>query len=120
MVMDVAPDLESFAQAYTIPLDNERDRRVLSWLRSTVGDDAIRDAIGRLAGRRKPFVSNLCRVLGVEVPIEVVEPSATGQGVRDAAHPAALPPHRSHARGGSPARGTPWHPCRRWWWLVVI
>lgn len=75
MVMDVAPDLESFAQAYTIPLDNDRDRRVLSWLRSTVGDDAIRDAIGRLAGRRKPFVSNLCRVLGVEVPPAVVEPS---------------------------------------------
>ena len=68
-------ELETFAQAYTIPLDNERDRRVLSWLRLTVGDDAIRDAIGRLAGRRKPFVSNLCRVLGVEVPPAVVEPS---------------------------------------------
>ena len=75
MVMDVAPDLESFAQAYTIPLDNERDHRVLAWLRSTVGDEAIRDAIGRLAGRRRPFVSNLCRVLGVEVPPEVIEPS---------------------------------------------
>lgn len=75
MAMDVASDLESFAQAYTIPLDNERDRRTLAWLRSTVGDDAIRDAIGRLAGRRRPFVSNLCRVLGVEVPPEVIEPS---------------------------------------------
>jgi len=74
--MAVDPDdLESFAKDYTIPLDNERDRRTLAWLRSTVGDDAIRDAIGRLAGRRRPFVSNLCRVLGVEVPIEVVEPS---------------------------------------------
>lgn len=75
MIMAVDPDLESFAKAYTIPLDNERDHRVLAWLRSTVGDEAIRDAIGRLAGRRRPFVSNLCRVLGVEVPPEVIEPS---------------------------------------------
>lgn len=74
--MAVDPDdLESFAKDYTIPLDNERDRRTLAWLRSTVGDEAIRDAIGRLAGRRRPFVSNLCRVLGVEVPPAVVEPS---------------------------------------------
>jgi hypothetical protein len=68
-------ELETFAKAYAIPLDNDRDRRVLAWLRSTVGDEAIRDAIGRIAGRRKPFVSNLCRVLGVDVPPAVVEPS---------------------------------------------
>ena len=73
--MTVDPDLESFAAACGIPLDNDRDRRTLAWLRSTVGDEAIRDAIGRLAGRRRPFVSNLCRVLGVEVPPAVVEPS---------------------------------------------
>lgn len=85
--MTVDPDLESFAAACGIPLDNDRDRRTLAWLRSTVGDEAIRDAIGRLAGRRRPFASSLCRVLGVEVPIEVVEPSK-----------AVLPPEEARQR----------------------
>lgn len=85
--MAVDPDLESFAKAYTIPLDNDRDRRTLAWLRSTVGDEAIRDAVSRLPGRRRPFVSNLTKVLGVDVPIEVVDPSK-----------AVLPPEEAKQR----------------------
>lgn len=47
---------------------NERDKRALTWLRAQVGDDAIRDAVGRLAGARKPYVSNLAKILGLTIP----------------------------------------------------
>lgn len=40
-------------------LENERDRRTLKWLIDTVGQDAVRDAIERIPGRRKPYVSNV-------------------------------------------------------------
>ena len=49
-------------------LANERDKRALAWLRGQVGDDAIREAVGRLAGARKPYVSNLAKILGLTVP----------------------------------------------------
>jgi hypothetical protein len=47
---------------------NERDRQALDWLRARVGADAIQGAIERLAGQRRPYVSNLAKVLGVTLP----------------------------------------------------
>lgn len=47
---------------------NERDKRALAWLREQAGDAAICDALGRLAGARKPYVSNIAKILGLTIP----------------------------------------------------
>lgn len=49
-------------------LVNDRDRRVLAWLRETHGDSIIFDAITRLAGARKPYLSNVLKILNIEAP----------------------------------------------------
>jgi len=51
-----------------ILLLNDRDRRTLAWLRSQVSDEAIAAAVERLVGARRPFVSNVAKVLGLIVP----------------------------------------------------
>ena len=47
---------------------NGRAERQLVWLRRTVGDDAIRDAVARLPGAQRPWPFNVARVLGVRIP----------------------------------------------------
>lgn len=49
-------------------LANDRDRRTLEWLVAQVGEAAILDAVAQLAGARKPYLSNVAKVLGVELP----------------------------------------------------
>jgi hypothetical protein len=49
-------------------LNNDRDRRTFTWLRQKAGDDAVAQAIAGLSGARKPYVSNLCKVLGLAPP----------------------------------------------------
>ena len=51
-----------------IIVENERDRRTLQWLIDTVGENAILDAIQRIPGNRRPYVSNVAKVLGVTPP----------------------------------------------------
>ena len=57
-----------------VRVQNEYDRLVLAWLRSHVGDRALRQAALKLAGpeggdsRRKPYLSTVCRLLGVQPP----------------------------------------------------
>lgn len=51
---------------------NEKDRQTLEWLRRHVGDAALAAAVERCAGSGKPYLSAVCRRLGVRVP----EPSA--------------------------------------------
>lgn len=53
-------------------LNNDRDRRTLTWLRHQAGDDAITRAISGLPGDRKPYVSNLCKILGLTPPANLV------------------------------------------------
>jgi len=52
-------------------VDNAQDARTLAWLRVSVGDDAIRGAVSALAGSRKPYLSNLAKLLGVDLPSEL-------------------------------------------------
>ncbi len=53
-----------------VRVQNERDRRVLVWLRGQVGDDAIATAARTCAqGGSKPYLSAVCRQLGVKAPI---------------------------------------------------
>ena len=49
-------------------ISNDKDRRTLAWLLSTVGEDAIATAVSSLAGKRTPYLSNVCKTLGVVPP----------------------------------------------------
>lgn len=61
--------------ALGVIIANDRDRRTLAWLRDQVGDEAIRGAVDQLAGNRRPYLSNVAKVLGVALPrdLEVVD-----------------------------------------------
>ncbi|MBT2793525.1 hypothetical protein [Paraburkholderia strydomiana] len=53
---------------HLVRVHNERDRRTLAWLRGYVGDAAIEAAAQRYAGPAKPYLSTVCRLLGVTAP----------------------------------------------------
>lgn len=50
---------------------NDRDRRTLAWLRGQVGDAAILDAVSRLSGNRKQYLSNISKLLHVDLPTQL-------------------------------------------------
>ena len=52
---------------HLVRVQNERDRRTLAWLREKVGDAAIVAAAQRY-GPSKPYLSVVCRPLGVTAP----------------------------------------------------
>ena len=61
---------------------NEKDRRTLEWLRKHVGDATIAAAVKRCAGG-KPFLSSVCRQIGVRPPdfvASVSRPAPTAAG----------------------------------------
>lgn len=64
---------------------NDRDRRSLVWLREQVGDTAIAAAVAQLAGQRRPYVSNVAKALGVELPRSLALTSVDTARVRLAA-----------------------------------
>ncbi|WP_145964416.1 cryptic plasmid protein A [Chromobacterium phragmitis] len=51
---------------------NERDARSLEWLAGQVGESAVEAAVSSLSGRRQPYVSNIAKVLGLELPDSLV------------------------------------------------
>lgn len=60
---------------------NEQDRQTLEWLRKHVGDATIAAAAKRCAGG-KPFLSSVCRQIGVRPPrfAEPSRPAPTATG----------------------------------------
>lgn len=48
--------------------ENERDHRAAAWLIEQFGAEAVAEAETRLKGARKPYPSNLAKVLGVTLP----------------------------------------------------
>ncbi|CAH0444196.1 hypothetical protein LMG10661_00720 [Ralstonia syzygii subsp. syzygii] len=54
--------------ALGVIIANDRDLRSLTWLREHVGDAAIEAAVAQLAGQRRPYVSNVAKALGIEIP----------------------------------------------------
>ncbi|SDJ59458.1 hypothetical protein SAMN04487926_1713 [Paraburkholderia steynii] len=44
---------------------NEKDRQTLEWLRRHVDDAAIASAVAQCTGSGKPYLSIVCRSLGV-------------------------------------------------------
>lgn len=48
--------------------ENERDKRTAAWLIEQFGAEAVAEAKTRLAGARKPYPSNIAKVLGATLP----------------------------------------------------
>jgi hypothetical protein len=57
------------AMEHLVRVLNERDRQTLAWLRRTVGDAAIGAAAQDVRGVSKPYLSSVCRRLGVTPPV---------------------------------------------------
>lgn len=55
-------------------LANDRDRRTWAWLRRNVDQGALVAAFDALAGRRRPYLSNLCKVLQIKPPSDLELP----------------------------------------------
>lgn len=53
---------------HLVRVHNENDRQTLEWLRRHIGDAAIAAAVQRCQGSGKPYLSTVCRQLGVTVP----------------------------------------------------
>ncbi len=60
---------------------NDRDRRTLAWLRTQVSEEVIIAAVEGLAGARKPFVSNVAKLLGLTIP-QSLERSSKDEALR--------------------------------------
>lgn len=67
LLQEKSTDAASLIVASVI-VNSGRDERVLSWLISQVGEQAVLDACAQLAGNRKPYVSNLAKCLGLSPP----------------------------------------------------
>lgn len=52
-------------------VDSKRDQRVLDWMVSQVGEEAIANACMQLSGARKLYVSNIAKVLDLCPPAEL-------------------------------------------------
>lgn len=59
-------------QPVGVLVTSDRDQRVLDWLISQVGSDAVMAACERISGRRRPYVSNVAKVLGLNPPPSLV------------------------------------------------
>lgn len=55
-------------------LANDRDRRTWAWLQAHVDRGALVAALDALAGSRRPYLSNLCKVLQVKPPADLELP----------------------------------------------
>jgi len=86
---------------HSIRICSEKDRLVLEWLRQRMGDAAIARAVAECSGTGKPYVSAICRRLGVRVPMlatpRTIEPSvvaeqslATIRGILASRYPSAV------------------------------
>lgn len=68
---------------HLVRVQNERDRRTLAWLRAQVGDAAIAQAAQQCGGAAKPYLSAVCRTLGVTAPrfstLRRLRPSAAAE-----------------------------------------
>lgn len=68
---------------HLIRIYTAKDRQVLEWLHQRVGDAAIAQAVEQCGGAAKPYLSAVCRRLGVRIPMlakpRVIEPSAVAE-----------------------------------------
>lgn len=53
---------------HMVRVQNESDRQILAWLLGRVGEAAIATAVRDCTGPGKPYLSQVCRRLGVRPP----------------------------------------------------
>jgi len=80
---------------HLVRVQNEADRQTLAWLRQRVGDAALSAAAQACGGSSKPWLSVVCRRLGVTPPVVGVRsahrvPGASGRGEVAERHLAAM------------------------------
>ncbi|CAN0626745.1 conserved protein of unknown function [Burkholderia multivorans] len=63
---------------HLIRIVNDTDRQVLAWLRTQVGDARVERAARQLGHTRKPYLSAVCRYLGVSVPVTLRQAARSG------------------------------------------
>jgi hypothetical protein len=59
--------------ARDIIIENERDKRVYQWLMETVDEKEILLAIAKLPGQQKTYLSNIIKILNLNVPKSVIQ-----------------------------------------------
>lgn len=64
---------------HLIRIVNETDRQILAWLRSQAGDERVARAAQQMGRTRKPYLSAVCRYLGVWPPAALRHPPAREQ-----------------------------------------
>lgn len=68
---------------HSVQIRNDRDRTTLAWLQRHVGETALTAAIRACGGESKPYLSRVCRRLGVMPPafeeFRPFAPSAVGE-----------------------------------------
>ena len=52
-------------------IESPRDERVLAWLVAQAGAETVAAVCMRLAGRRRPYVSNVAKALGLTPPADL-------------------------------------------------
>lgn len=74
----VAPVAGSSPQLAALPvlIESRRDERVLQWLIAQAGPDDVATAVSQLAGARRPYLSNVCKLLGLVPPAELAKEPA--------------------------------------------
>jgi hypothetical protein len=53
-------------------VETPKDERILEYLVAEKGEEAVRSAVGQLAGHRRPYVSNIVKIMAIEIPDDVV------------------------------------------------
>jgi hypothetical protein len=53
-------------------VDSPRDERALAFLISTKGESAVQKAVEQLCGNRRPYVSNIAKILDIAIPDDVL------------------------------------------------
>lgn len=51
-------------------LSTERDHRTLAWLETQFSSEDINEAIQKVAGQRRAYLSNICKILNVSPPAQ--------------------------------------------------
>ena len=59
-----------------VVVESERDRRTLDWLVTQVGEDRVTKMCLQLAGKRRPYVSNVAKALGLVPPESILQTSS--------------------------------------------
>ncbi|SAL53583.1 hypothetical protein AWB71_02881 [Caballeronia peredens] len=59
-------------QSLDVIVESGRDQRTLEYLISVCGIKRVKRARADIPGERRPYVSNLAKILGVTIPIEVL------------------------------------------------